>query len=439
MKYVLISILFLISGARAAEDVPWLTGESGAEDLVIKLYTFGPGDALWSWWGHGGLLVKDTVRHESWIYNFGMLEPKPGILFQFLLGRVVHHIAAIPDSVYIPFHRETNRDIRIQVLNLPDSTLLQLARRLAGSALPENRDYLYHHYYENCSTPMRDLLDQVVDGALYRLTDKPGRMTLREHSRRFLADKPLMDLLIFFLMNDDIDQPIRQWDEMFLPIELEKHAGSLIYADDNGMNCTLVRNQYTAFKADRDPLPSRPPDRRPGALLTGILLGLAPFILIVLKNSVTEKTTKHLYGLYTIGIGILFGVPGLLLGFLSTFTNHDVTYYNENLFLANPLTFLFILTGIGFILNIVQLIRWHSLLWTIHISLLLLAAFLKLFPAFDQHNGVYFALIAPVYLLNGLWLALAHSPLSRGDAGCREGARGKETGYRLSSRTEQTQ
>ncbi|HEM49576.1 MAG TPA: DUF4105 domain-containing protein, partial [Caldithrix sp.] len=53
-------------------EEPWATGQSKADDLRIKLVTFGPGEDIPSWWGHGGIIVEDVGKRRARIYNFGL-------------------------------------------------------------------------------------------------------------------------------------------------------------------------------------------------------------------------------------------------------------------------------------------------------------------------------------------------------------------------------
>jgi hypothetical protein len=85
------------------------------------------------------------------------------------------------------------------------------------------------------------------------------------------------------------------------------------------------------------------------------------------------------------------------------FTDHTVTYHNENLYLANPLTLLLIYSGIAVMRNGRSGQKYTLYLSSI-LALLAMAAFmLKIFPACDQDNWDIISLLLPV------WLALAGS------------------------------
>ena len=87
---------------------------------------------------------------------------------------------------------------------------------------------------------MRDLLDRMVDGQLAAAAAAPGSGTLRWQTRRFTAGHPVMNWLLMYLMSGGIDRPIRRWEEMFLPLELERNAAGLRYVDPQGRERALV-------------------------------------------------------------------------------------------------------------------------------------------------------------------------------------------------------
>jgi hypothetical protein len=233
MRSRLLLSVFLAGAAAAviapapalAQPAPWARGQSQGEDLEIYLVTFGPGPEVVSWFGHSALVVEDRRMGERRLFNYGMFSFDSKILARYALGRLEFWVDATPyvAETYRLYAAE-GRDVRLQRLNLTPERKLALARSLSENILPQNRYYLYHHYYDNCSTRPRDLLDRAIDGALRRVGSKPGRMTLRDHTRRYTHVFPPMSVLLDFLMNDEIDKPITAWDEAFLPAELEALA-----------------------------------------------------------------------------------------------------------------------------------------------------------------------------------------------------------------------
>jgi hypothetical protein len=377
---------------------PWAIGASRAEDLVVKLVTIGPADPIYTWWGHSALIVEDLRFNVSRFYNYGLFSfDQENFILNFAMGRLWFQVGASDAERELAYYRYLDRTIRIQTLNLLPQKRLEMAQFLEDNILPQNRTYLYDHYYDNCATRVRDLIDATVDGQLSKAAAAPGRMTLREHTHRFTAHSFLMDWLLMFLMSDVIDHPVALWDEMFLPSELERNVAALRYRDDRGVEKDLVSESNLYYQGREQRIIS---EDVPGNWLWALLLGLilaAAAILLGYRARVGGKRAWTLYGIYSSALGIVLGFPGTALCFMSIFTDHTVTYANENLFLANPLTLLAVPFGlIAAVSGGKRGRRLLHLLWFALAGLAVAYLLLKLLPALDQHNGMALATILPV-------------------------------------------
>ena len=344
-------LIILIPVFLFSAPVPWGQGLSKAEDLQFKLVTFGPGDDISSYWCHTAIIVEDTHFQQSKIYNFGLFSFGDDFIYNFLKGHMIFSVGAGNVAPYFSYYMSENREIRTIDLNIPKHNRIKLAAKLAWNVLPENKNYVYDHYWDNCSTRLRDLLDEAVDGQLFEATNKPARMTLRHQTRRYIGRDPFLEMLLMFLMNDDIDKHNRQWDDMFLPDELEAQIRNLQYRDSSGTVYQVAANPVVIFKPEREPTPAAPLTHWPGALISGIALSITGYLLRrwqLQKNTFGPRTIN---GLYNLCLGLLLGIPGLALSFFASFTEHSVTYHNENLLLANPLSFLIIFAGGALIMN----------------------------------------------------------------------------------------
>ncbi len=397
-RFQIILLLTLIPAFIFSTPVPWGTGQSKTEDLHFKLVTFGVGDDIPSYWGHIGLVVEDVRLHETKIYNFGLFSFGDDFIYNFLKGDLIFSAGAGSLPAYLSFYRNLDREIRISTLNIPLKNRIQLAAKLAWNALPENRDYVYNHYWDNCSTRLRDLLDEAFDGQFFEAANKTSRMNLREHTRRFTARNPFLDMLLMYLMNDDIDKPILIWDDMFLPDELEANLMELKYKDPDGILYKAVSSQLVVFEPERDAVPSLPPVHWPWALLSGILTALAGFLLIRWMYNKETAFSRISAASYNLLLGLVLGIPGLALAYFASFSHHTLAWYNENLFLANAFTFLIIIASGALIFNSKNAKKWLTYLWLIQAAGGILAIFLKVFPAFDQDNFLVMAFVLPINL-----------------------------------------
>jgi hypothetical protein len=410
---LLLSLTLGFLPARApAAPAPWASGQSRAEDLIVKLATIEPGDELYTWWGHTALIVEDVRLRLSRFYNYGLFSfDQENFFLNFAMGRLWFQVGASPTASELAEYKAVNRTIRIQTLELTPERRLELAAFLEWNILPENRTYLYDHYKDNCATRVRDLIDRMVDGQLAKATSGPGRQTLRQHTLRYTAAHFLMNWLLMFLMSGVIDRPIRQWDEMFLPMEVERDVAGLVYADPQGRSRRLVSSEALYYQArGRKGVPEQPPAYWPQTLAIGLGLALAGLGLAAWRRR-GARAARVLSGLYESLLGFLLGLPAAVLAFMSWFTNHTVTYGNRNLLAANPGILLALPLGIALAAGALRVGKALAALWALSLLLGLLALALQLFPAIRQDNWLTVALFLPVQTALALgWLRELRAP-----------------------------
>lgn len=394
----LLGLLLVAAPAHAASRPPWGTGESHGEDLIISLVTFSPGDDVASWWGHGSLVVEDQRLGTARLYNYGMFSFDSTMLARYAMGRLEFWVAETSPSGTYRLYRAMDRDVRIQELNLTPDQRLEIGRLLADNVLPENRDYLYQHYNDNCVTRLRDMIDRAVGGQLKQADSAPARMTLRDHTRRYTAVSPPMSVLLDFLMNDEIDRPITRWEEAFLPDELERQVGALQVKRPDGQTVPLVAKHWDFYKSpDRTPPPEVPPRYGPWMLLMGLAVGGSALGLGYWGRR-GGRLPRVLLGLEQLVLGLGLGFPGTALMIMWLFTDHTVTYRNENLFLANPLTLMVVPLAVALMFGSKRARAGLRFIWNTLAALGVLGLVLKVFPLFNQDNWRLIALILPISL-----------------------------------------
>jgi hypothetical protein len=389
----------LPASPASAAPAPWAQGRSRAADLVVQMVTIEPGTPLYSWWGHTGLIVEDHRQGVSRFYNYGLFSiQKKDFVRNFIQGRLWFEVGASPAERELRAYRADNRTIRIQTLDLAPERRLEMAVFLERNILPENRVYLYDHYRDNCATRVRDLLDRMVDGQLSAAAQEPGSGSLRWQTRRFTAGHPGMNWLLMYLMSGGIDRPIRRWEEMFLPLELERGVAALSYRDPQGRTRRLVAAEETWFTAEGRPaVPGRPPAYLPGALALGLLLGLAAAGLGWWRAR-GGAVGRALCGVWQAVLGLAIGIIGAILAYMSLFTDHTVTYGNLNLFLASPLHLAAVPLAVAAATGARRAGLWLGRLWALLALLGLASLALQVFPGLRQDNALIAALLLPIEL-----------------------------------------
>jgi hypothetical protein len=92
-----------------------------------------------------------------------------------------------------------------------------VADKLAFDALEENHYYLYHHFADNCTTRVRDIIDDVTDGSLSRDSNGSVGITYRELGRRGLAEMTGLVVVAHFFLGRGADRQPTLYEAMFLP------------------------------------------------------------------------------------------------------------------------------------------------------------------------------------------------------------------------------
>lgn len=397
-------VLWTLAGVpgHAQSPAPWASGAAGQsrpEDLVVTLVTIDPSGPVYTWWGHSALIVEDTRLQAARLYNYGLFSfEQSNFVGNFAMGRLWFHVGAVPARRELEYYSRAGRSIRLQTLDLPPDKRLEAARFLENNILPANRTYLYDHYYDNCATRVRDLIDRLVDGQLFAATNQPSGSSLRQATRRYTERHPFMDWLLTFLMSEAIDAPVTEWEQMFLPGELERHVGALVYRDGQGRARALVSTEELYYEAPGAvPIPDQARPLWPRGLAVGIILGAAAAAFGYWASR-GGRAGRVLFGVYNALVGLALGTAGTVLLFMSKFTDHWVTYSNENLFLVNPLALLPVPLGIALAAGSRRGERRLAVLWFFLSAVAVAYLMLKALPAFGQNNWAAVATLLPVLL-----------------------------------------
>ena len=391
-------ILLLAGALPLGAQIPWPNGDN--DNLTIRVSVMGPGDELYFWWGHIALIIEDRAADEKKLYDYGLFSFENDNFFvNFAFGRLLYSCGVSRAEPNIAEYILTNRDVTFYTLDLPRETKERVREFAEVNVRPENRDYWYHHFKDNCATRIRDIIDLATGGQFSEaFLDEPGRFTLRQHVRRHTWFNPLMDWFLNFAMGQDIDVPVTVWQEMFLPAEIGRRIADFRYRDVYGRERDLVKSVDVIHRSENRPLPLDVPRRQwPQELLLGLCVAAFLGLLAALRE---KRGARVLLGLGQTFLGLFFGIAGLLTFFMSFFTNHDYTYNNVNLLFVNPLLLAAVPLGIlyafpsdpfrgnfrGFLLKA---------LWSYVAAGGIFSIILRLTPRFWQRNEPTLALVLP--------------------------------------------
>ncbi len=370
--------------------------ELTGEELEVRLFVIGQGDPLYSLWGHTGLAIKNTNNGKDVFYDFGNFYFEDDDFFSnFAVGRLLYIAWAAYTDPYIRSVKEQQRDLTEYVLNLSPMSKLEMYQALNNKVKPENRTYLYHHYNDNCSTRIRDYIDNALSGQFLDKTEIQKGKTFRESFLLFTSNSKLAGSILSLLQGPLIDKPISLWQEMFLPDVLGDVVSDFTYIDDEGKEVPLVSELNVLNKVNkRKPLPTEYQAPYGVAIIVSIVLTT----LILLMNIRSLRGERKIYALTSITVGFLLGILGSVLLFLAVFTDHTYSYNNLNLFMINPLAFFAIPAAIMYWKKGGKWRGKLNLLWMIQIISTLLMILLKILTPIKQSNHIEIIIILPMLM-----------------------------------------
>lgn len=367
--------------------------------LQVILLTMGQGDAVWEKFGHNAIWIHDPAAGTDYVYNYGVFDfNSPGYWSRFLKGNWLYELGVSDIGRTMWQYRYLNRSVRAQWLNLTAARKRELQQLLDVNALPQNREYLYDYYRDNCSTRIRDAIDRVTGGRLRAATvDSMTATTYRSHSYRLIADDRASYFGLAGGLGPAADRPISAWEEMFLPFKVEEQVRTVRVPDEAGRLVPLVAREQVMSEAE-----GRPAERtEPPATLHWFLLGglaLAAALVLFGVRTSTSRGARFGFGALA-SLWLLFaGTAGVILLALWALTNHQIAYRNENLLQLSPLAIplLFLVPALTYGA------RWAAkparALSMAVAALSLLGFALQLLPGLDQDNGHMMALALPVNL-----------------------------------------
>ena len=323
---IAVGLLLLSLSATAAESPP----------PAISLLTFAPGEVYWQRFGHNALLVRDAQGAR--VYNYGMFDFRQKNFFlNFARGRMLYRLDVQPLWWNLDLYRGENRSVREQVLNLTPSQATELAAFLDTNARPENAEYRYDYFRDNCSTRVRDALDATLGGGLRReLEQRPTPFSYRHEAVRLISPDTALALGMDVLLGPPADTPLSLWQQSFVPMALMQAVRGITVTDAAGTEQPLVRGERVLVpEPAADATPQAPPVYLAPLLVAGLLLGGLLWLLPHQRHRVAARVA---FAVLALSLSLFSGVFGLiqLLGW--TLTEHWAMAANPNQLLFTPLT-----------------------------------------------------------------------------------------------------
>jgi hypothetical protein len=319
MKKVLFLIFILLSSTAFAQ-------RPLSDSAQISVITCGPYQGeLYSAFGHSAIRVYDPVSERDLAFNYGVFDfDQPNFYLNFTRGHLLYKLGVYPYDLFRDHYISHNRFVHEQVLDLTQEQKQKVFDYLFWNAQPENVNYLYDYFYNNCATKIRDVFVEVFgDSITFDGSYVTTHYTIRDLTEIYLQQQPWGDLGIDICLGLPMDKEISAYEYMFLPDYVESGFN---HATLNGK--PIVRDTVSVYEAE-------PEEQSFSLIHPWIVFGL--FLLVTIIITFLDWRKKKLSKWFDVFVFSITGWLGLLLFILWVATDHKAAASNFNLLWAFPL------------------------------------------------------------------------------------------------------
>ncbi len=317
--YLFFNLLFITSGLS----------EAFAQQYRISLLTCDPGEEIYSSFGHSAIRVLNQETGSDRIYNYGTFDfGAPNFVLKFAGGRLDYFLSVSTFERFLAEYNYFERSMREQELDLNQEQKIALVEFLEINYLPENRNYRYDFFYDNCATRIRDVMEEILGGNLVWKDEEQASVekTFRELIDEKVFYMPWSDLGIDLALGSRLDRDATPREEQFLPEYMEQAFSRAVIQGD-GPTRPFV-------KSERVILDFSPKEESLGFLNPYVLFWIIAIIFTAI-TFIGFKKKKLFVGFDLVFFGIL-GILGLVMSALWIGSDIPSTKWNWNVLWAFP-------------------------------------------------------------------------------------------------------
>lgn len=320
---ILIVILVWASVQTFAQILPL------SDQAEISVLNMGPGNQVYSIWGHTAIRVQDPLNGWDKVYNYGTFDfNTPNFTLKFLRGKLDYTLSVQHYYNTIAAYGNEGRWIQEQTLNLDQPEKMRLYELLEENYKPENRLYKYDFFFDNCATrPVNIIRESIQDSITFATlpTEKSFRNILDEH----LTNDSWLDFGIDLIIGARADQIADPVQQMFMPKYVKEYFGPATKGTD--VKDALVVREKVVLEETKSPKKDFPFPFRP-VFIFNLLLALEILLFVF-----SFRKKKAYWKVYDKTWFTLAAIASVFLLFMWFGTDHLATKSNWNLWWINPL------------------------------------------------------------------------------------------------------
>ncbi len=355
-----------------------------SDQSEISIITAGPGDVLYEAFGHSAIRVKDATLNLDIIFNYGLFDfNQPNFYVNFVKGRLLYRLGKQSFRRFITSYDYQQRWVKDQVLNLSLVDRIKIFEYLNENSLPENAEYLYDPYFNNCATKLRDIAKEILGNKIqFPSSFSDENFTLRQLMNQELPWNTWGSFGINLALGNTLDKELITDNYMYLPDYVHKGFQKATITE-NKITTPLVLEERQLLRYNEKQIK---------------IQWYNPFfvfsLLLLITIVVTFRDQKRNIRSKWLDFTLFFvtGVLGIIICFLWFFTDHYTAPNNFNLLWAFVLNFF-----VAFILLKSRIPYWISK-YLLFYLFLLFGAIVTSFIGLQQFSNAVFPIIAMLFL-----------------------------------------
>jgi hypothetical protein len=313
---------------------PAKSAEESMDSVEVGLLTCSPHQLIYGYFGHTAIRFHDLKNGDDWTFNYGIFNMRiPFFIPRFVLGLTDYEMGVMPFDVFCKEYSHFGSSVTEQILNLTGEEKQDLYNALAENYRPENREYRYNYFYDNCTTRARDMIERCIMGKIQYNEDHINKTTYRNLVHDCTMIHPWASFGIDLALGVNSDREIGRAKQEFLPARLMQDFSSAVIIDANGKTRPLIMDTRIDIKPGVQVVKSEFP-------LTPIEVSVI-ILIITIFISVYEYYKKRQMWVYDGILMLIDGLAGLLITFL-LFSEHPTTTINFIFLILNPLPLVFL-------------------------------------------------------------------------------------------------
>ena len=332
-KYTFISslVVFLLSltcNVKAQQH----SQNNKSDSIQISLLTCGPGEEIYSLYGHTAIRFHDLKNNNDLVINYGMFSfSQRFFIIRFVFGLTDYEMGIMPFDAFMEEYESEGRWVKEQVLNIPLQDKMKIAMAIENNYLPENKTYRYNYFYDNCTTRARDILIKNISENVEVKDNQCVKSSYRKEIHKWNTNHCWARWGNDLLLGVNADRSIDRKEQQFLPDNLSKDwKTATIKYTDGKVYPFISQEHYLIGKT----LSTKDSAQNSNIFNPYTLIGA--IILVILLAS-WKKTSHPLpYKIVMFCVWLTTGLCGIIITAM-IFSQHPTVSLNFQILLLNPL------------------------------------------------------------------------------------------------------